>query len=88
MASSFVVLSKNMIPVRVVNVCDKARLVKVGEVLSTYAPITCINRNLQTKITESSDTLVKEILQSAELTAKQRSAVERLLTGGDLMHFA
>ena len=64
---------------RVVNVCDKARDIKKGEVLGTCAPVNYINLNLQTIITESSDTLINEIIQSAELNPEQRSAAERLL---------
>ena len=58
---------------------DKARDIKEGEVLATCAPVSCINRNLEATITESSDTLINEILQSAELNPEQRSAAERLL---------
>ena len=64
---------------RVVNVGDKARVIKEGEVLATCAPVTCINQNFQATITESSDTLISEILHNAELNTEQRSAVERLL---------
>ena len=65
-----------MIPVRVINVSDKARVIKEDEVLATCAPVPCITRNLQATITQSSDTLISEILQSAELNPEQRSAVE------------
>ena len=78
MASSLVDLSRNVIPVRVVNVGDKERVVKEGEVLATCAPVTCINRNLQATITLPSDTLINNILQCAELNTEKRSAAERL----------
>ena len=42
-ASSLVDLSRNVSLVRVVNVGDKARVIKDGEVLATCAPVTCIN---------------------------------------------
>ena len=79
MASSLADLSRNGIPVRAVNVDDKARIIKEGEVLTTCAPVTYINRNLLVTITESSDALINEILQNAKLNLDQRSAVERLL---------
>ena len=53
-----------MIPVRVVNEDDKARVIKESEVLAACVPVTCINRNLQATITESSDALISGILQS------------------------
>ena len=62
MSSSLVDLSRNVIPEGVVNVGNKARAIKEGEVLATCAPFTCINRNLQATITESSATLISEIL--------------------------
>ena len=61
-ASSLVDFLRNVTPERVVNVGDKARVLKEGEVLATCAPVTCINQNLQATITESSDTLISEIL--------------------------
>ena len=76
MTSSLLNLSRNVIPVRVVNVGEKARVIKEGEVLAACAPVTCINQNLQVTLAESSDTLIREILQSAELNPEQRSAVE------------
>ena len=79
MVSSLVDLSKNVIPVRFVNVDGKVRVIKEGEVLATCVPVTCINRSLQATITVSSNTLISEILQSAELNAEQRSALEWLL---------
>ena len=78
MTSSLVDLSRNVIPVRVVNVGDKARVIKEGDVLATCVPVICINRNLQATITESSDTLISKILQNAELNSEQRSATERI----------
>ena len=79
LASLLVDLLRNVIPVRVVNVNDKARVIKEGEVLAICAPVTCINRNHQATMVESFDTTVSEILQNAELSAKQTSAAERLL---------
>ena len=58
---------------------DKERVIKEGEVLAICARVPCITRTLQATITESSDTLISEILQSAELSPDQRSAAERLL---------
>ena len=68
-----------MIPVRVVNVDDKTRVIKEGEVLATCAPFTCINQSLQATIIKSSDALISEIFQNAELNPEQRSAAEKLL---------
>ena len=69
-ASSLVDVSRNVIPVRVINMSDKARVIKEGEMLAACAPVTCINRNLQSTIIESSDNLISKILQSAELDIK------------------
>lgn len=42
--------------------------------------MTFINRNFQTTLSESSDTLISELLQSAELDSnKEKSAEEKLL---------
>ena len=49
---------------RVVNVGDKAKVLKKSEMLATYC---------QTTVDESSDALVSEILQSAELKAKHNN---------------
>ena len=54
-------------------------VIKESEVLVTCSPVTSINQKLQAWIIESSDTLISEILHSAELNAKHRSASERLL---------
>ncbi|GFT46755.1 hypothetical protein NPIL_594741 [Nephila pilipes] len=47
--------------------------------LITYTPVTCINRNFQARVFVSSDTLISELFQSAELDDKQRSAAGKLL---------
>ncbi|GFT34843.1 retroviral aspartyl protease family protein [Nephila pilipes] len=81
-ASSLVDLSRNVIPVRVANIIsDKAKVIKEGEVLATCTPVTCINRIFQATLSESSDSLINELIQSAELDDKQRSAAGKLLRG-------
>ena len=44
MASSFVDLSRNVVPVKVVNVGDGAKIMYKGEVLAVCAPVTFIYR--------------------------------------------
>ncbi|GFS37938.1 retroviral aspartyl protease family protein [Nephila pilipes] len=63
-ASSLVDLSRNVIPVRIANISDKTKVIKEGEVLATYTPVNCINRNFQLSLSESSDTLISKLLQS------------------------
>ncbi|GFU38513.1 retroviral aspartyl protease family protein [Nephila pilipes] len=78
-ASSFVDISRNVIPVRMANISDRAKVTKEGEVLVTCTPMTCINRNFQAILSESSDTLISEFLQIAELDDKQKSVAGKLL---------
>ena len=62
MSSSLGDLSRNIILARVVNVGDKANVIKEGEVLVTCVPVTCINFHYQARVAESSDILISEIL--------------------------
>ncbi|GFT73097.1 retroviral aspartyl protease family protein, partial [Nephila pilipes] len=78
-ASSPVGLSQNVISLRVTNISYKAKVIKEGEVLATCTPVTCFKRIFQATLSESSDTLISELLQSAELDDKQRSAARKLL---------
>ncbi|GFU39253.1 hypothetical protein NPIL_406881 [Nephila pilipes] len=55
-----------VIPVRVANISHTAKVIKEGEVLATCTPVTCINRNFQDTLSESSDILISELLQNTE----------------------
>lgn len=77
-ASSLVDLSRNVIPVRIANISDKAKVMKEGDVLQTCTPVTCITQNFQALLSESSDALISELLQSIKLVNKQRCAAGKL----------
>lgn len=79
MDSSVVDLSKKTIPVTITNISGKTKTIKKGEVTATCAPVTRITQN-SNRSQESSNNLVKDLLQNTDLDANQRNAAESLFS--------
>ncbi|GFX79067.1 retrovirus-related Pol polyprotein from transposon 412 [Trichonephila clavipes] len=77
-ASSVVDLSNSVISVRITNISDKTRTIQEGEVIAACAPVTCVDRKCNTQ-DHSSEDLVKDLLQNADLNEKQRCAARGLI---------
>ncbi|GFU74524.1 hypothetical protein TNCV_550631 [Trichonephila clavipes] len=54
------------------------RTIQEGEVIATCAPVTCVDRKCNSQDLSSED-LVKDLLQNADLDKKQRCAAEGLI---------
>ncbi|GFW77956.1 retrovirus-related Pol polyprotein from transposon 17.6 [Trichonephila clavipes] len=78
-ASSVVVLSNSVIPVRIANISDRTRTIQEGEVIAACAPVTCVDRKCNTPDL-SSENLVKDLLQNTDLDEKQICAAGGLIT--------
>ncbi|GFU62540.1 retrovirus-related Pol polyprotein from transposon opus [Nephila pilipes] len=78
-ASTFVDITKEAIPVRCANVSDKPKIIKKGKVLATCTPVTCVERSSFQTSSVSSENLTEDLLKTTELTQKQRSAAEKML---------
>ncbi|GFT67263.1 retrovirus-related Pol polyprotein from transposon 412 [Nephila pilipes] len=78
-ASSLVDLSRNVIPVSVANIRDKAKVIKEAEVLATCTPVTSINRNFQATLYESSDSLISELFMIIRTFEYHLRNIQRML---------
>ncbi|GBM96359.1 hypothetical protein AVEN_120873-1 [Araneus ventricosus] len=78
-AKTLVVLSKGTIPVRVINLSDKPKVIKKGEVLAKCAPVTCIERSPYLTSNQSFECLRREFLNNTELNDEQKRATERVI---------
>ncbi|GFX06647.1 retrovirus-related Pol polyprotein from transposon 412 [Trichonephila clavipes] len=75
---SVVDLSNSVIPLRMANISDKRRTIQEEEVISSRAPVTCVDRMLNNQ-DFSSDYVVKVLLQNTDLDEKQRCAAGGLI---------
>ncbi|KFM56688.1 Retrovirus-related Pol polyprotein from transposon 412, partial [Stegodyphus mimosarum] len=78
-ASALVDLSGTVIPVRVANVTDKARVIKKGEVVAECTPVTSVERKSNISKPVSSDNIISELLQNAQLNDEEKNAAERVI---------
>ncbi|GFU35768.1 retrovirus-related Pol polyprotein from transposon 412 [Nephila pilipes] len=78
-ASTFVDITKEAIPVRCANVSDKPKIIKKGKVLTTCTPVTYVERSSFQTSNVSSENLTEDLLKTTELTQKQRNVAEKML---------
>ncbi|GFY18137.1 retroviral aspartyl protease family protein [Trichonephila clavipes] len=76
--SSAVDLSNSVILVRIANISDRTRNIQEGEVIAACAPMTCVERKCNTQ-EDSSEDLLKDLLQNTDLDEKQRCAAGGLI---------
>ncbi|KFM71098.1 hypothetical protein X975_15361, partial [Stegodyphus mimosarum] len=78
-ASALVDLSGTVIPVRVANVTDKARVIKKGEVIAECTAVTNVERKRNISKTVSSDNIISEFLKNAQLNDEEKNVAERVI---------
>ncbi|KAF8778878.1 hypothetical protein HNY73_015561 [Argiope bruennichi] len=92
-ASALVDLSKETVPVRVVNLTGNPKTIRKGDVLATCAPVTCIQKHPEIMSKKPSKELELNLLKPTELNEEQKSVAWMLIdeyeelfscTSGDL----
>lgn len=78
-ASTLVDLSQESIPVRVLNISDKPKVIRKGEVLATCAPVTCIEKSSSLRSNEPPENLRKELLEATELNDEQKGTAGKVI---------
>ncbi|KAF8795158.1 hypothetical protein HNY73_003038 [Argiope bruennichi] len=78
-ASALVDLSKETVPVRVVNLTGNPKTIRKGDVLATCAPVTCIQKHPEIMSKKPSKELELNLLKPTELNEEQKSVAWMLI---------
>ena len=77
--ASLVDLSQNVVPVRVANISDGARVIRKGDEIATCTPVISIEKESGEMSSEPLENLVEDLIGGATLNPKQKLAVTGLI---------